>query len=46
MYVYYTCMSPLIQADIITILNTRVSILAAANPLYRDLTVRGSHGNH
>ena len=36
-------MSPLIQAGIITILNTRVSILAA---LYRDLTVRGSHDNH
>ena len=45
-YVYYTCMSPLIQDGIITTLNTRVSILAAANPLYRDLTVRGSHDNH
>ena len=32
-------MSPLIQAGIITTLNTRVSILAATNPLYRDLTV-------
>ena len=32
-------MSPLIQAGIITTLNTRVSILAAANPSYRDLTV-------
>ena len=36
-------MSPLIQAGIITTLNTRVSILAATNP---DLTVRGSHDNH
>ena len=32
-YVYYTCMSPRIQDGIITTLNTRVSILAAANPL-------------
>ena len=39
-------MSPLIQDGIITTLNTRVSILAAANPHYRDLTVRGSHDNH
>ena len=38
-------MSPLIQAGIITTLNTSVSILAATN-LYRDLTVRGSHDNH
>ena len=35
-------MSPLIQDGIITTLNTRVFILAAASPLYRDLTVRGS----
>ena len=39
-------MSPLIQDGIITTLNTRVSILAAAHPLYRDLAVRGSHDNH
>ena len=36
-YVYYTCVPPLIQDGIITILNTRVSILAAVNPLYKLL---------
>ena len=45
-YLCPACQDINIQDGIITTLNTRVSILAAANPLYRDLTVRGSHDNH